>query len=378
MIKRIVKILAGAFITLALLTLVAYVATGPQDPAADSSSADWLQAGPFRIASRDYRFVDESRPTAENRGVPSQPSRTLITTLWYPENGPNEMPLVVHSHGILSERTELDYLAESLASRGYVVAAANYPLTSGEAVGGANAVDVVNQPADISFLMDSILALEGNDKPFEGTIDPNKIGLTGYSLGGLTTFLATYHQRWREPRVSAAVAIAAPSAAFSPDFFSNSDVPMLAVAGTADAVIEYRYNAADLPQRAPKLNLVTIEGGTHLGFARIAEPYMRWMENPDNLACAALLETVDEEPEEIVNILGTKAEGIEADREIPTICDYGIPKGIHPGRQQMIAQIATVSFLESIFNSDLHKREDAHHQLSTVLANDFAEVTYAD
>ena len=47
------------------------------------------------------------------------------------------------------------YLAEQLASLGYVVVAVDYPLTNGLAPGGPDVKDVVNQLADVSFLIDT-------------------------------------------------------------------------------------------------------------------------------------------------------------------------------------------------------------------------------
>ncbi|MCG8414902.1 MAG: hypothetical protein MI746_11850 [Pseudomonadales bacterium] len=382
MLKKIAKVLAGLVVTLIFLGVAVYIATGPQQPNADSSSAQWLTPGPHRVASRNYRFVDESRPTAENRGVPGKPNRTLTTTLWYPEGYPEDipdrLPLIIHSHGIVSERTELAYVAEALASRGYVVAAANYPLTSGETEGGANANDVVNQPGDISFLIDSILALAGGDKPFVGDIDETRIGLTGYSLGGLTTYLTTYHANWREPRIAAAVAIAGPSAPFAPEFFSTTNIPFLAIAGTADALIEYRRNAQDIPQRSPQSQLITIEGGTHLGFTGISEPYLRFMDNPDSFACYAVLGALDGDPNEPLQLLGGEDIGVDLNRELPSLCDYGFPSAAHPGRQQMITQLAIVSFLESVFNPDSETREQASEQLTVAIASDFSEASYVD
>ncbi len=382
MLKKLAKVLAGIVVTLIFLAVAIYIATGPQQPDANSSSAQWLAPGPHRAASRNYSFVDESRPTAENRGAPGKPNRNLNTTLWYPEGYPEDipdlLPLIIHSHGILSERTELAYVAEALASRGYVVAAANYPLTSGETAGGANANDVINQPGDISFLIDSILALSGDEKPFVGDIDETRIGLTGYSLGGLTTYLTTYHADWRDPRIAAAVAIAGPSAAFTSEFFSTTSIPFLAIAGTADALIEHRRNALDIPQRSPQSSLITIEGGTHLGFTGISEPYLRFMENPDSFACYAVLGALDEDPNEPMQLLGGEEVGVNLNRELPGLCDYGFPSAAHPGRQQMITQLAIVSFLESVFNTDSATRQQASEQLTVAIANDFSEASYAD
>ena len=182
MLKKILKGLGATFVLLVSLAIAVFVATGPQRPDSDSSSASWLEAGPHRVGSADFTFVDDSRPTNENRGFPGKPERTLLTTIWYPENLDGDLPLIVHSHGIVSNRAEMPYVAETLASHGYVVVVADYPLTSGSTAGGANGDDVVNQPADVSFLIDSVLALSAEEKPFSGHIDEQRIGLSGYSL----------------------------------------------------------------------------------------------------------------------------------------------------------------------------------------------------
>ena len=377
MLKKILMGLAGLMVLLVVLAVAATVATSPQQPDRDSSSANWLASGPYTVATQDYTFVDTSRPTDENRGVPGKDSRTFPTTIWYPENAEGALPLIIHSHGIVSERSELPYLVEALAARGYVVAAADFPLTSGSTAGGANGNDVVNQPADVSFLIDSVMALAGDEKPFAGTIDAQRIGLTGYSLGGLTTYLTTFHPRWRDTRIAAAVAIAGPAAGFTPQFFSSTDIPILAIAGTADALIEHRRNAADIPQRISNASLITIEGGSHLGFTGIAEPMLRFMSNPDTLGCAAVMAVLDD-PDDIFSQLGTAEEGVDLSADLPGICDYGYPETAHPGRQQMITEIAAVSFFESVFNTDATLRAEAHNQLSKNIARDFVEASFSD
>lgn len=377
MLKKIFKVLAATLVFLVVLGLAVFIATGPQRPAQDSVSADWLQSGPYRVASVDRVFVDRSRPTASNRGEPGSDSRTLPTTLWYPLDFSGDLPLIVHSHGILSTRTEMPYLTELLASHGYLVVAADYPLTSASAPGGANANDVVNQPADISFLIDSLLALDAADKPFDGSIDSKRIGLSGYSLGALTTYLASYHENLRDPRISAAVAIAGPSAPFAPQFFTTTSIPTLAVAGTADALIEHRRNAADIPARAPDAELVSIDGGSHLGFVGAAEPMFRFMDNPDSIGCSAVLAALGEDPNAVFNELGNPSIGVDMNRDLPGICDQeSLDPALHPGRQQMITQVAVLSFFESVFSSDPERRAQARAALTRHLADDFAEASF--
>ena len=377
MLKKILKYSAGILVLVIVLGLVAYIATGPQGPDPDSRSLEWLAPGPYTVAVVDLALTDTSRPTSENRGVPGKPERNLPSTLWYPENFDGPYPLVVHSHGIVSNRRELAYLAEALASRGYVVIAADYPLTNGATEGGANADDVVNQPADISFLIDSVINLSGDGKPFSGVIDQSRIGLTGFSLGGLTTYLTAYHARWRDPRIAAAVAIAGPSAIFAPDYFRTTNIPLLAIAGTADALIEHRRHAANIPARASNASLLTIEGGSHLGFVGMADPMFRFSDNPDTLGCAAVMAVLGEDPNATFLTLGSREEGVDPQRDLPGICDYGYPETVHPGRQHMITQIGVVSFLESVFNTDADARASAREQLQSTLSADFAEASYS-
>ena len=375
MLRKIIKGLLGLFFTLALLAIVVYVATGPQQPKSDSTSIGWLQAGPYSVGSAEFVFIDESRPTDESRGNSGKSNRTFPTTIWYPEDANGALPLIVHSHGIVSTRNELAYLMEHLASYGYVVAAADYPLTSGSTPGGANANDVMNQPADVSFLIDSILTL-ATDQAFSGQIDESKIGLTGFSLGGLTTILSTYHPRWRDPRIAASVAIAGPAVAFTEAFYKNSTVPFLMISGTSDALIDTAYNATIIPERNAGADLVIIDGGTHLGFVGAAEPAFRFMHNPDSLGCSAVLSVLDEDPNDIFAKLGSINEGVYMPPDTPSVCELmPLREASHPGRQHMITRVAVLSFFESVFSEDQTRLEEGASVLRQSLALDFEEAS---
>ena len=377
--RRILKGLAGLTITLGMLVLVIYLATGPQLPAVTSASANWLGPGPLPVGQNEFIFVDETRPTDDNRGNPGSPNRTFPTTVWYPENTGGSHPLIIHSHGIMSSRTEMTYMLENLASHGYIIAATDYPLTNGGTPGGANATDVVNQPADVSFLIDSVIALEDNEKPFEGLIDINRIGLTGLSLGGLTTTLTTYHPRWRDPRIKAAVSIAGPSAMFTEYFYTTSDIPFLMIAGTSDALIDHKYNAAIIPERIENGILITIEGGSHLGFIGLSDPLFRFMNNPDSIGCQAVLAVLDQNPDDMFLALGTRAEGVVVNPEAPDVCEkMPLLEASHPGQQKLITQIAVLSFFESVFGKTENERATARDQLQTSLALDFEQVSFTN
>lgn len=378
MLRRIGLGIGGLLAALLIVTVTAYFYTMPELPADDSDSAQWLRPGPFAVGMSRIEFVDESRETAANNNARRLPTRTFPASIWYPENGAGNYPLVLHSHGFLSERTDLDYVAEQLASYGYVVAAADYPLTSEAARGGQNANDLINQPTDVSFLIDSMLKLSANDKPFNGNIDSSRIALMGYSLGGITTTLATYHPRLRDERIKAAISIAGPAAGLVSKFYETSDVPFMMIAGTLDALINFKTNAAIIPDRVRNSVLVEITGGTHLGFVSLAEPMLRFMNHPDGLACSDVLANLDENPYATSAALGDETDGIVIDADAPEIC-ASIPSGkaVHPGRQQFITTIAVLSFLEYVLNENPARREKAYSQLSSSLALEFQEAGFS-
>lgn len=374
------RIALGLALILALIagsTILALAMTGPEGPPAGSESATRLERGPHPVGERAYAFVDETRTTAANGSEPSLPSRTLESILWYPEDHTGNHPFIVYSHGFMSTKDEGRYIAEHLASHGYVVVAAAYPLTNFTTPGGPNVADAVNQPADVSFLIDSVLALAGPHKPFAGEIDRERIGAMGLSLGGLTTTLATFHPRLRDPRIRAAVSIAGPGSFFGPRFFEASTAPFLMIAGSLDAMIDYETHARPLLDRARGFGLLTIEAGSHTGFASIADPLFRFVDHPDSVGCGALMENIEvTEGENPFADLGDEADGIIPDETAVLPCQGDLGKAVHPGRQHMITVLAASDFFESHFASDPRAREAAKQHLERALPEDFAEANY--
>ncbi|MCB1671881.1 MAG: dienelactone hydrolase family protein [Gammaproteobacteria bacterium] len=377
------KLLFGLLVLTLVLSIGAVAAlfvTAPAPPPRDSESAAWLEPGPYRVGTKEMVFVDPSRPTAANGEFPGAQQRTFNTTLWYPQQATGNLPLIVHSHGLTMSRSDLEYVLRHLASYGYLVVAADFPLTNGSASGGPEPADLVNQPADVSFLIDAVLSLIGPEKPFPGVIDLNRIGLMGYSLGGATTILVTFHPRLRDTRVSAAVSIAGLAAPFLERFYQDVETPLLMIAGSADALVNYQANAAPIPERVPAGDLLTIFGGTHLGFAGLSEPYLRLVRQPDRLGCGPLLATLDgRKTGDIFLPLVSESDGIVASGEIPDVCEIMPTEPItHPGRQQMITRIAVLAFFESVFSSQPQRRLQARTELGAYLGEDFVEAVFTD
>ncbi len=278
--------LLGVAIVIGLGMLgIAWIRAAPQPLPAGSEVAVRLADGPYLVSRADFHWVDDTRRTPAHGSYPGAPQRALAVTLWYPENLQGALPLVVYCHGFTSDRFGGRYLAKHLASHGYLVVAADFPSTSMNAPGGPWMNDVVQQPGDVSFLIDRMLNLSDSERPFDGDVDPGRIGVMGLSLGAVTATLVGFHPRWRDPRVAAVVSMAGVGDVFGPDFYRHAVVPFLMIAGTSDDIVDYLTNALPTLERVPTGALVTLWGGTHLGFDDIATSWLRPFRNPDAVGC---------------------------------------------------------------------------------------------
>ncbi len=340
-----------------------------------SKRALWLQYGEHNVSKKDFVMRDDTRETQANNlhaqfnGLPYRP---FDISVWFPDTlKDRHHPLIIHTHGLASTRSEAEYVANQLSSHGYIVVAAEYPLTNREAPGGALAKDVIHQPEDTKFILNKILTADNDmGKHFSQYIDPDKIGTMGISLGGMTSALLTYHPTQRDDRIKAIVSIAGASAMFGEKFYENSTVPFMMIAGGADAVIHPKYHAEPILTRVRNSLLVSIKGGSHVGFVNDAK-YVRWMHNPDSLGCA-LVNLVDRTGEKAwYPDIGTAEQGIIYDD--PSVgCPPGgtYAKAINPLKQHMLTQVSIFSFFESVFSEDAARRESATLFLNETLAQE--------
>jgi len=238
--------------------------------------------GPFAVGVTTLTLVDESRPMDANGSYPGADSRTLVTEVWYPAEGAaSELeirdtpldrsaapyPLIVFSHGYTGIRRQSTTYTSHLASHGYVVVSADYPLTNMSAPGGPRLGDVLNQPADVSFLIDSFLGFSHQaGHQLEGAVDEEAIGLTGHSLGGLTTLLAAFGPL-RDPRVKAALPIAGPACLVGAATYDTPAVPLLVLGGSEDRIVSWDSVRAAYDMAEPPKYLLAVLGGNHLRFA---------------------------------------------------------------------------------------------------------------
>jgi dienelactone hydrolase len=231
------------------------------------------------------------------------------------------------------------YLGEHLASRGYIVAAPDFPLSNGNAPGGATFQDTPNQPGDVSFVIDSLLAGE-----LASSIDASKIGVSGLSLGGLTTLLVAFHPRLGDARVKAALTMAAPACFLTPAFYQHRTLPLLLVHGDMDLLVAVQENAVRAFQNAQNpRELITLARGSHTGFTGLATAFDPDL-NYDRVGCQALAGHIDIGA---FSALGSADEGISSDMSLcPMPCTQPPqdPSLLADRQQELTTVLATAFF----------------------------------
>ncbi|MCT7949842.1 alpha/beta hydrolase [Ancylothrix sp. C2] len=238
--------------------------------------------------------------SARNRAIP--------VDIYWSEGATIDKPVIVFSHGMASVKTDMKYLAEHLASHGFIVAALEHPGSNETHVNAALAggpliepQEFLNRPKDVSFVLDELAKLNQTSGPLQGKIATDNSLVVGYSLGGSTAlslagaelqlenlrkscqsnlvafsfgetlqciagFLPENTYKLGDPRIKRAVALnPTTSLLFGETGMSKVEVPVLMLAGSADkttpAFREQIVPFSKLP--TPKL-LVGIGGGTHL------------------------------------------------------------------------------------------------------------------
>ena len=239
------------------------IASATATPTAAAANEPLAERGPFAVGVTTLTLVDKSRPTDANGSYAGADSRTLVTEVWYPAEGAAS-ELEIRDAPL--DRSAAPYPL-IVFSHGYVVVSADYPLTNMSAPGGPSLGDVLNQPADVSFLIDSLLGFSRQaGHQLEGAVDEEAIGLSGHSLGGLTTLLATFGPL-RDPRVKAAVSIAGPACLVGAETYDTPAVPLLVLGGSQDRIVAWHSVRAAYDMAQPPKYLLTILGGNHLRFA---------------------------------------------------------------------------------------------------------------
>ncbi|EEB86476.1 alpha/beta hydrolase family protein [Roseobacter sp. GAI101] len=263
------------------------------------------------------------------------PGRTLTTEIWYPAHpdtvagtvyhtlirdgvtpamlhgsasrnarpAQGNAPLIVISHGYPGNRFLLGHLAESLAAKGYVVAAPDH---NGSTYDDQQdfAVTLINRPLDQRGVIDGMATLGGD---MGALVDCDNVGLIGYSMGGygvlvfggaglaasalkhpragtdaaLAQHLAgsAHHDALRDPRLKAIMPIGPWGNAqgmWDAAGLALMDTPMLMMAGTVDDVSDYPAMRRVFEGAASDRYLLSFENAGHNAAAPFPAPAESW------------------------------------------------------------------------------------------------------
>jgi dienelactone hydrolase len=220
---------------------------------------------PYGVSTSQHRFTDDSRSTPASATTEELSERTIEVQLYLPDT-PEPVPLVVFSHGMAGHPRKFTALHIAWAEAGYAVAAPAFPLSNADIEGAfGNSHDVENQPADVVFVLDQLLALSADEtSELAGRFDPAALGAAGLSAGGFTTYATSVNDETRDRRFDAAVVMSGilPEEA---SFVAPEDVPVLIFQGDLDPLITVAAAQAAYDALRPDRYFVVLLGGGHAG-----------------------------------------------------------------------------------------------------------------
>ena len=285
------------------IVLLALAACGPAKvdplpfaPAGPSAAPDPTKPGPFPVGVRTVTYEDTGRRKPD--GTP----RILKTEIWYPAtqatrgkdgtsyditeyftdeqrvqigdavpllvtpavrdapvakaHGP--FPLVIFSHGQAAVRYQSTFYTVLLASHGFVVVSTDHEGgTLYDVVRGSlqnTAAGIETRPGDVMYLLNRLSRLKEDD-PLFGTLDLDRIGVTGHSFGAVTSLRVAV----LDPRVKAIV----------PQAPTSTEVAWLALPGPPTLEIPVEIQAAGDDH--------TLEWDTNAALAWSAVHHPRWL-----------------------------------------------------------------------------------------------------
>ncbi|MHC0068441.1 alpha/beta hydrolase [Nostoc sp. UIC 10890] len=127
-----------------------------------------------------------------------QRQRLVPVDIYWSNSVTPTKPVVILSHGFSSNRTDMRYIAEHLASHGFVVAAVEHigsneeykidltDLTTSRLT-SMKPQEFLERPKDISFVLDELAKLNQTDKhPLQGKLTTDNAIVIGHSFGGGT------------------------------------------------------------------------------------------------------------------------------------------------------------------------------------------------
>ena len=213
-------------------------------------------------------------------------NREMSLRIVYPDQG-GPYPIIVFSHGTFSSSDKYNLVVEFWAERGYVVILPNH-LDANYGIIPSKTEDMIRiihtRISDMSFILDNLDAIEGQNPGLKGKLNRNQIIAAGHSIGTQVVLVNT-GQRIRNPtnnyvtessedRFMAAVMLSDPGkmAMMPDDTWKGGSAPTFLSTGSEDYGLmgdgrreaEYQNEILTLPDEPTgDKYLLLIERGDH-------------------------------------------------------------------------------------------------------------------
>ena len=153
-----------------------------------SSTPNLSQPGEYQASKRTVTFpIDDLRQT--DSGFVG--AYDLNVDIYTPEALNQPAPLAIIAHGLGSQRSDYAYLAQHLASHGYIVAIPEHigsgdryqqAYLRGEVNVAVSPIEFYSRPRDITHLLDKL----ERHPDYKEQINWSQVGILGHSFGGMT------------------------------------------------------------------------------------------------------------------------------------------------------------------------------------------------
>lgn len=274
-----------------------------------------VQIETIGVRTLEYEDAKRHRPVIVELWYPVEASvlaDTALEDVWiHPNESRNaplssisqKYPLILLSHGHGGERRDRSWLAEHLVKANFIVASVDHYGNSHRTLDPILTLQFWDRAKDISFTIDQLM-----DEPFlEGRLDEQRIGFTGYSLGGMTGLalaggvveqieesIAKHSHRFpeiskealdkvdfshvkkpfRDPRIGAILLLAPANFIYRPEALTQIKVPIGLVSAINDEVLPHRDHSYPLIQHIVPVKLKVLRREiSHFAFLNIASEF---------------------------------------------------------------------------------------------------------
>jgi predicted dienelactone hydrolase len=245
----------------------------------EAGADEWEKPGRFKVTADFGQWKDSSR---DEREVPFK--------VYAPVGDQDRLPVILFSHGGGGSREGNSLLGNHLASHGFVCIHLQHAGTDDRAFRRSprSTRDAANDPKicadrfrDVAFAVKQIDRNEVTQK-LRGKLDPSRVGISGHSLGGITTqviagqYVQGFDQQFCLPNLRGAVILSPspprPGFGDAATAFRDMKMPMLSITGTADVPPDKSFPAKErrIPfDRTENVEqwLLVLDGATHFTFS---------------------------------------------------------------------------------------------------------------